>query len=234
LALRRKVSIKVRQPLQRIMVPILDPSMADKIEAVKRLILTEVNVKELEYITDTTGILVKKIKPNFKTLGPKYSKQMKGISVSVASFGQNDIAAMEREGKRILSVDGVEVILTLEDVEILSEDIPGWLVASEGRLIVALDVTLTDELVKEGIAREFINRIQNLRKDSGFDVTDKISIEIQKHNTIFEAINTHRGYIEAQTLASGIDWSELQGDALAIEVEIDEDTKTLLKITRIS
>ncbi|MDP4207464.1 MAG: isoleucine--tRNA ligase [Bacteroidota bacterium] len=234
LALRRKVSIKVRQPLQKIMVPLLDMSMADKIDAVKKLILTEVNVKELEYISDTTGILVKKIKPNFKTLGPKYGKQMKGISAAVATFTQQDIAAMERQGHWALTVDGTEVNMTLEDVEILSEDIPGWLVANEGRLTVALDVTLSPELVQEGIAREFINRIQNIRKDSGFDVTDKISIVIQKHNAIFEAINFHKGYIATQTLAGSIEWTEILNDTQAKEIEIDEETKTLLKITKIS
>jgi isoleucyl-tRNA synthetase len=234
LALRRKVNIKVRQPLQKMMVPILDRSMADKIDAVKKLILTEVNVKELEYIEDTTGILVKKIKPNFKTLGPKYGKQMKGISAAVAAFTQQEIAQLERSGSHQLVVDGVTVDMTLVDVEIMSEDIPGWLVATEGRITVALDVNLTDDLVKEGIAREFINRIQNHRKDSGFDVTDKISIEILKHNAIFDAINAHKSYIAAQTLADSIEWVESLVDPLAKEIELDEDIKTLLLITRIN
>jgi isoleucyl-tRNA synthetase len=233
LGLRRKVNIKVRQPLQKIMVPILDNAMADKIEAVKKLILTEVNVKELEYISDTTGILVKKIKPNFKTLGPKYGKQMKGISAAVAAFSQRDITMMEQQNQWTMQIDGAEVNLTLEDVEIMSEDIPGWLVASEGRLTIALDVTLTPELIQEGIARELINRIQNLRKDSGFDVTDKISIEIEKHSAIVDAINVHQNYIATQTLAQSILWVEKFNDALAKEVEINDDIRTLLKITRI-
>jgi isoleucyl-tRNA synthetase len=234
LGLRRKVNIKVRQPLQKIMVPILDNAMAEKIDAVKKLIFTEVNVKELEYISDTTGILVKKIKPNFKTLGPKYGKQMKDISAAIAAFSQLDIAAMEQQNRWKMNIDGVEVGLTLDDVEIMSEDIPGWLVASEGRLTVALDVTLTPELIQEGIARELINRIQNLRKDNGFDVTDKISIEIQKHSAIIEAIDAHRNYIATQTLAQTINWVEKMNDTLAKEVEIDDDIKTLLKITRIN
>lgn len=234
LGLRRKVNIKVRQPLQKITVPILDKAMADKLDAVKKLILSEVNVKELEYISDTTGILVKKIKPNFKTLGPKYGKQMKGISAAVASFSQRDIATIEAEDKWNLNIDGIEVNLTLEDVEIMSEDIPGWLVASEGKLTVALDVTLTPELIQEGIAREFINRIQNLRKDSGFDVTDKISIEIQKHDAIVEAVDLHQHYIATQTLAQSIVWVEKLDESLSKEVEIDDDIKTLLKITRIN
>lgn len=234
LALRRKVNIKVRQPLQKIIVPILDNSMAAKIDAVKKLILTEVNVKELEYITDTTGILVKKIKPNFKTLGPKYGKYMKGISQAVGTFTQQDIINMERLGKCTVLVENENIELTLEDVEIMSEDIPGWLVANEGKLTVALDITLTSELVQEGIAREFVNRIQNLRKDSGLDVTDKISIEIVKHDAIYDAINTHKQYIGSQTLALSIEWVDQMTDQSAKMIDIDEDIKTLLKISKIA
>jgi isoleucyl-tRNA synthetase len=234
LALRRKVNIKVRQPLQKIIVPILDNSMASKIDAIKKLILTEVNVKELEYITDTTGILVKKIKANFKTLGPKYGKYMKGISQAIGLFTQQDIINMERLGKCTVLVDNENIELTLEDVEIMSEDIPGWLVANEGKLTVALDITLTSELIQEGIAREFINRIQNLRKDSGLDVTDKISIEIVKHDAIYEAINTHKQYIGSQTLALSIDWVDQLNDQSAKMIDIDEEIKTLLKISKIA
>jgi len=233
LALRRKVNIKVRQPLLKVMIPILDKTVANKIDAVKKLILTEVNVKELEYISDTTGILVKKIKPNFKTLGPKYGKQMKGIGTAIAKFSQQDIATMERQGQWKLNIDGTEVELTNEDVEIMSEDIPGLLVASEGKLTVALDVTLTTELIQEGIARELINRIQNLRKESGFDVTDKISIEIKKNEAIYDAIKTHEQYIANQTLAKQIVWVDSFKDDFVKEVDIDEDIKTLLKIARI-
>ncbi len=234
LALRRKVNIKVRQPLQKIIVPILDNSMAAKIDAVKKLILTEVNVKDMEYITDTTGILVKKIKPNFKTLGPKYGKYMKGISQVVGTFTQQDIINMERLGKCSVSVENENIELTLEDVEIMSEDIPGWLVANEGKLTVALDITLTSELVQEGIAREFVNRIQNLRKDSGLDVTDKISIEIVRHDAIYDAINTHKQYIGSQTLALSIEWVDQMTDQSAKMIDIDEDIKTLLKISKIA
>ncbi len=234
LALRRKVSLKVRQPLQKIIIPILNDTMAIKIDAVKKLILNEVNVKELEYISDTTGILIKKIKANFKTLGPKYGKQMKGISAAVAAFTQHDITTFEQQGTRQLTVDGVNVELMPEDVEITSEDIPGWLVASEGKLTVALDVTLSTELINEGIAREFINRIQNIRKDSGFDVTDKIRVEIQKHDAIIEAINIHKDYIANQTLAQNILWAEISKDPTAKEVEIDDQIKTLLKITKVN
>ena len=233
LALRRKVNIKVRQPLLKVMIPILDKTVANKIDAVKKLILAEVNVKELEYISDTTGILVKKIKPNFKTLGPKYGKQMKGIGAAIAKFSQQDISTMERQGQWKLNIDGTEVELTVEDVEIMSEDIPGLLVASEGKLTVALDVTLTAELIQEGIARELINRIQNLRKESGFDVTDKISIEIKKNEAIYDAIKAHEQYIATQTLAKQIVWVDSFNDDFVKEVDIDEDIKTFLKIARI-
>jgi isoleucyl-tRNA synthetase len=234
LGLRRKVSIKVRQPLHKIIIPILDNSVAEKIDAVKKLILTEINVKELEYISDTTGILVKKIKPNFKTLGPKYGKQMKGISAAVAKFTQQDIISMEKNGKYDLTIEGTPIDLSLEDVEITSEDIPGWLVANEGKLTVAMDVTLTGELIQEGIAREFVNRIQNLRKDSGLDVTDKITIEIAKNEAINEAITNYEQYIGSQTLAVTIKLVDRITDKSAIEVDIDDEIKTTLKISKIS
>jgi isoleucyl-tRNA synthetase len=233
LALRRKVNIKVRQPLLKVMIPILDKSVANKIEAVKKLILTEVNVKELEYISDTTGILVKKIKPNFKTLGPKYGKQMKGIGAAVGKFSQQDIATIERQGQYKLNIEGADIGITLEDVEIMSEDIPGLLVATEGKLTVALDVTLTTDLLQEGIARELINRIQNIRKESGFEVTDKISIEIKKDKAIYEAIKKHEQYIATQTLAKRIEWVEHFNSGFAKEVEIDDGVKILLNIARI-
>ena len=236
LGLRRKVNIKVRQPLQRIMVPVLDPGMTEKIEEVKKLILSEINVKELEYITDTSGILTKKIKPNFKTLGPKYGKFMKSITATFSSYDTRQINELEAElakGPVQLSVDEAEIQITSEDVEILSEDIPGWLVATEGKLSVALDVTLTSGLIQEGIAREFINRIQNLRKDNGYEVTDRITVIIQNHEAITEAILSHKQYIAAQTLANEIKCVDILEDADAREVEIDDQTKTLLKIDRI-
>jgi len=233
LGLRRKVNIKVRQPLTKIILPVLDNTFEVKIEAIKKLILNEVNVKELEYISDTSGILVKKIKANFKTLGPKYGKFMKGISTAVASFSQQDIVALEKQGNCTLTIENSPIELTLEDVEINSEDIPGWLVANEGRLTVALDVTLTEELIQEGIAREFINRIQNLRKETGLDVTDKIAIEIVKHGAIEDAINTHKQYIGAQTLALSINWVDQINHESAREVEIDDDIKTMIKISKI-
>lgn len=226
LALRRKVNIKVRQPLTKIMIPVLDAQLQSQIEAVEQLILGEVNVKELEYLHETTGILVKKIKPNFKTLGPRYGKQMKEISAAVGAFTQEDIAQIEREQKYTLNLASGVVEMTIEDVEITSEDIPGWLVASEGKLTIALDITITDELRQEGIARELINRIQNIRKDSNFDVTDKVVITLQKHAEIDAAIANFKDYIAGQTLATDIILTETVNNG----VEIDLDNELILKI----
>lgn len=204
LALRRKVNIKVRQPLNKIMIPLPDASFEKKIEAVRNLILTEVNVKEIEYLEDTSDILVKKIKPNFKTLGPRYGKKMKSISAALATLNQKEIRNFEKVGEITLRIDDDQIKLSLGDVEILSEDIPGWLVATEGPLTVALDITVTRELKEEGLARELINRIQNLRKESGFNVTDKIMIWIEAGSEIKTAVERFRDYIAGQTLATDI------------------------------
>ena len=222
LGLRRKVNIKVRQPLARIMVPVVEESFREKFEAVRGLILSEVNVKEVEYIDDTSGILIKKIKPNFKALGPKYGKLMKELSAAVAGLSQHDIVLFEGTGSHKFNINGTAVELLLDDVEIISEDIPGWQVANEGRLTVALDVTVTEELKHEGIAREFVNRIQNIRKESGFDVTDKIAVHIADHESIREAISKHAKYIGSQTLATRVQVVQtLSGDNIR-DVEIDD------------
>jgi len=233
LALRRKVNIRVRQPLSKMMIPILDKSFKEKFEAIRNLVLAEVNVKDVEYITDTTGILVKKIKPNFKELGPKYGKQMKEISQVVAQMSQADIVKFEREEKFDITVANENISLSLVDVEISSEDIPGWLVANDGNLTVALDILVSEELREEGIAREFINRIQNIRKDSNFDVTDKITIQIQKHDLINSAIEKHKEYIGTQTLAKSIEMVDKFELNSAHLVEIDEEIKTNIKIIKI-
>lgn len=231
LGLRRKVSIRVRQPLNKLMIPLLEKGFKEKFDAVKPLILSEVNVKEVEYINDTAGILVKKIKPNFKTLGPKYGKMMKEIAAAVTGMTQPDIMKFEKEGGFDIQVASQNLTLAPEDAEITSEDIPGWLVANEGKITVALDINIDEDLRQEGIAREFVNRIQNLRKDSGFDVTDKIAIEIQKHASINEAIANFKEYIASQTLAKYISLVDhIDGDGK--EVEIDEDIKTKLKIVK--
>ena len=167
LALRRKVNIKVRQPLQTLMVPVLDAHQQESIDAVKALILNEVNVKEMKFVDNTAGILVKKIKPDFKKLGPRYGKIMKALAAAIQQMSQDDINAFEKAGTFTLNVEGQEAVIERADVEIISEDIPGWLVANEGRLTVALDITVTEELRKEGLARELVNRVQNIRKSSG-------------------------------------------------------------------
>ena len=222
LGLRRKVNIKVRQPLAKIMVPVTDNSFITRFESVRNLILAEVNVKDVEYIDDTSGILVKKIKPNFKVLGPKYGKLMKEISAGVNGLSQHQIAEFETSGKHSFTFNGSVVDLTLEDVEIISEDIPGWQVANDGRLTVALDVTVTDELRYEGIAREFVNRIQNIRKESGFDVTDKITVLIEDHDFIRGAIEKHSSYIASQTLATSVSVVPSVTGSNLREVDIDE------------
>ncbi len=220
LALRRKVNIRVRQPLSRMMIPALDDVLKHQIDAVRKLILAEVNVREIEFIGDATGLLVKKLKPDFRVLGKKYGKLMQRIPGVLAACTQQEIAALEREGALELQVDGQSVIVSREDVEILSEDIPGWLVTSEGRLTVALDVTLSEELVREGMARELINRIQNLRKDSKLDVTDKISLTLQHYPGVTEAVEQHREYISHQVLAVSVQLADhLEGGT---ELDMDD------------
>ncbi|MBO7213164.1 MAG: isoleucine--tRNA ligase, partial [Rikenellaceae bacterium] len=176
-------------------------------------------VKNIEYIEDTTGIMTKRIKPNFKTLGPRYGKQMKQISALVAAFSQNDIAQLERSEKWSAEIDGVLVEATIEDFEIQTEDIPGWLVASEGKLTVALDITITEELKREGIARELVNRIQNIRKESGFEVTDKITVEIERHEMLEGAIADYGTYIAQQTLAHNVALVDAVQNPVAIEID---------------
>jgi isoleucyl-tRNA synthetase len=204
------------------MVPVPDKYFKEKFEAVKDLVLAEVNVKEVEYIDDTASILVKKIKPNFKTLGPKYGKLMKEISNSISAFTAKEIAEFESKGSYSFNINGQQIDLAGEDVEIISEDIPGWQVANEGKLTVALDITVSGDLRNEGIAREFVNRIQNIRKEIGLDVTDKIIVLIEDHDFVHDAVTNHASYIAAQTLASKVDLTgNFNGEDIR-EVEIDE------------
>lgn len=222
LALRRKVSIKVRQPLTKIIIPVLDENTARQIDKVKGLIINEVNVKELELITDTAGLITKNIKPNFKTLGPRYGKQMKQIAALVATFSQEQIAAIETGTLSILDIDGEKLTVSCEDFEITSEDMPGWLVASEGKLTVALDITMTESLQKEGIARELINRIQNIRKDSGFEVIDKINVEIADTDLVRGSVNDFNEYIATQTLSLKVTLAAEPAGEFVHDVDIDE------------
>ncbi len=232
LALRRKVSIKVRQPLQKIMIPVLDAEMAEHIEAVKALVMNEVNVKEIQLITDTTGVITKRIKPNFKTLGPRYGKQMKQIAALTAQFSQEQIARIETQAETRLMVGEEEIVVTAADFEITSEDMPGWLVASEGKLTVALDIMLTDELKAEGVARELINRIQNIRKDSGFEVTDKIRVEIEAREQVVDSIAKYGSYVASQTLAEEVKAAADPQGAVVVESDLDEEPLRIA-VTRI-
>ena len=218
------------------MIPEQNDNLSEKIEAVKDIILTEINVKDIEFLTDTKGIIVKKIKPNFKALGPKYGKLMKAISAAINGLTQEEIITFEKTGSYEINAAEQTITLSIDDVEILSEDIPGWLVATEGKLTVALDIKVTEELQKEGIAREFINRIQNLRKESGFDVTDKIEIIIQKHNAISDAITKHQNYIGTQTLARSITLVEkIENSNNGVKfVELDNDISTYMMIEKVN
>ena len=208
LALRRKVNIRVRQPLAKLIIPVLDNNLEEQIAKVRQLILNEVNVKEAEFIHDTTGLITKKIKPNFKTLGKRYGKQMKEIAAAFGTLDQRVISDIERAGEYTLELPSGAVKLEVGDYEITSEDMPGWLVATEGKLTVALDVTVTDELRREGIARELINRIQNVRKDNGFEVTDRVKVTIQHNADIESALEQFGGYVCEQTLALGMTFAD--------------------------
>ena len=228
LSIRQKEKIKVRQPLQKIMIPVLDESDRAEIEAIAPLIKSEVNVKEIDLVDDASGILVKRIKPNFKVLGPRYGADMKAIAQAVDALKQEDIQEIEREGEIKLDLDNKNIILQLSDVEISSQDIEGWLVASSGSLTVALDVTITEDLKQEGIARELVNRIQNLRKDSGFEVTDKIRIKILKDGLVEKAVESNLQYIKTETLTTELDLEDAMDKGA--EVAFDEvNTKLFIQ-----
>ncbi len=232
LALRRKVGIKVRQPLTKILIPVLDSSMASRIDAVRDLIIGEVNIKEIELIEKTTGLITKRIKPNFKTLGPRYGKYMKQIAAMTATFSQEHIAEIETSEQVTLDMGDEQIVVTPADFEITSEDMPGWLVASEGKLTVALDITVTDELRREGVARELINRIQNIRKDSGFEVTDKIRVEIEEKELVNGAVAEYAGYIAQQTLAVEVKCVAAPQGGAIVDSDVD-DEPLKIAVTRI-
>jgi isoleucyl-tRNA synthetase len=233
LSIRKKTNLRVRQPLNRALIPLFSDRLKEQIEAVKSLILSEVNVKNLEYITDTAGILVKKIKPDFKKLGPRYGKLMKQIAAVLIAVSQQEIATLEKEGKLTLHIEGKDVEIFPDDVEILSEDIPGWQVASMGALTVALDITVTPELWKEGIAREVINRIQNLRKDKKFEVTDKITVKFLAHPEIDEAVNQNISYICSETLAQSFEIVPFLEEEDKTSIELTETIGTYISIRRV-
>ncbi len=231
LSLRRKESLKVRQPLQKIMIPIVNDTFVEQIQKVQPIIMTETNIKEIEFISEDSDVLVKKIKANFKALGPKYGKIMKQVAAAIMAMGQKDIAQLERNGEYTLSINSEDIIISTSDVEIISEDIPGWLVTNQGKITVALDINITPELIEEGIAREFVNRIQNIRKDSGFDVTDKINIIIQSHSELDIALNNYRDYICSQTLGNSIKIDEKLEQNNSVVVEVN-NFETMLRIEK--
>ena len=229
LALRRKVNIKVRQPLQTILIPVTDDEQRRHIEAVKDLILNEVNVKELKLLDSTTGFLVKKVKCNFKLLGPKFGKQMKAVAAQMSTLSQEAIAEFEKNGQYTLDIDGVPAVVDINDVEIYSEDIPGWQVANDGKLTVALEVTVTDALRKEGIARELVNRIQNIRKSSGLEIVDRIHVYLSKNSAINDAVIEYNNYICNQVLANDITLMDEVSDGTELEFD---DFKLYVKIVK--
>jgi len=232
LSLRKKEGIRVRQPLQKVMIPVLDSTFERQLSEVADLIKSEVNIKEIAYLSPEDNTLVKKIKPNFKSLGPKYGKIMKAIAGEVAKFGQKEIAEIEQNGAMQLHVADQEVILNREDVEISTDDIAGWLVTTEGKVTVALDITLSEELRNEGIAREFVNRIQNLRKSSGFEVTDRIAIAIENHAMTTKALELNLNYICSETLADSLEiLDEVPGGE---DVEIDENVTTKIRLSKLN
>ena len=229
LSLRKKEMIKVRQPLQKVMIPVLDEDQKAEIEAISDLIKAEVNVKEIVLLDDASGVLVKQIKPNFKALGPRFGKDMGLISKEIQGFSSEQISQLDKEGSLNIVIAGKEVTLSLEDVEITSQDIEGWLVANSNGITVALDITISEELKQEGIARELVNRIQNIRKDSGFEVTDKIKVQLKRSGLLEEAILENEDYIKSETLTSDLVFvDELEN---GIEIEFDE-IKTKITITK--
>jgi isoleucyl-tRNA synthetase len=220
LSLRQREKIKVRQPLQRIMIPVLNEAEREEILAVSDLIKSEVNVKEIELIDEGSGILVKQIKPDFKKLGPRFGKEMKAVAQIINNFGQEEISTLEKEGEISVLINKKSFTLCLDDVLISSQDIEGWLVANSGNLTVALDVTISPELKNEGIARELVNRIQNLRKDSGFEVMDRIEVTIQEDPGLMSAVNDNIEYIKRETLTETLQFNkELP---LGIEIAFDD------------
>ncbi len=229
LSLRKKVNIKVRQPLQKVLIPALSPEMRAQLEKIEDLIKSEVNVKEIEYLTKTEGFINKKIKPNFVALGKKLGSKMKAVSAALAKFSQQHIAQLENDGYYDLLIEDETITLTTNEVEIIAEDIPGWSVATKGALTVALDITITPELKKEGEAREFVNRIQNIRKDSGFDLTDRINITVFENEQLKESINQYKNYICAEILADSINFSNDLADGTEIEVN---DIRLKVNVTK--
>lgn len=231
LSLRRKVNIKVRQPLSTLMIPVMDEAQREAIESMSELILNEVNVKTFKFVDNEAGVLVKRVKPDFKKLGPKFGKTMKAVAAAITSMSQQEIASLEKNGSITLNVDSNEAVIEAVDVEIISEDIPGWLVANEGNITIALDVTITDDLKQEGIARDIVNRVQNIRKSRDYDITDKINLVFAPNDDTDAAINAYSDYIARQVLATNISIGDITGAEGMETLEIDE-IKVNVSITK--
>jgi isoleucyl-tRNA synthetase len=231
-SLRKKENLRVRQPLQKMMVPVLNDKVKRQVESIKDLVLSEVNVKELEFMTSDSGILVKKIKPNFKTLGPKFGQQMKAISQAISQFSSEDISTIEQEESYPLNIGDSEIQIELSDVIITTEDIPGWVVTSMNGNTVALDISLSEGLISEGLAREVINRIQNLRKDQGFEVTDRIEITLSAEEKLATAINNNLNYICSETLADEIRITSYDSLENGQELELTEGVYTRIELLK--
>jgi isoleucyl-tRNA synthetase len=224
-----KIGIKVRQPLQRIMIPVLNEKVRRQLEHVEELIKSEVNIKEVEYIDDASGVLVKSVKPNLPVLGKKLGPKMRFVVAAIKNWGQEEIAEIEKNGKILIPVEEESLELLLEEVLISSEDIPGWSVATDQGLTVALDITLTDELKQEGIARDFVNRIQNLRKDLGLEVQDKITIQVAEHDQLInDALKNFSAYIQTETQALSLDVNGSLADARILDMD-DFELKVKVK-----
>lgn len=233
LSIRKKENIRVRQPLNKIQIPVLDDNFRKQVAAVQELILAEVNVKEIEFVDESKTQIVKNLKLNFKTLGKKCGKHMKAVQAYAADHSADIIASIEKTGKYDINVENEVIILETEDVEIIPVDIPGWKVANNGPITVALDVTITEPLKQEGIAREIVNRIQNIRKDRGFEVTDKINVQIAHHDKLDAAIKNNLTYICSETLTKNLNIVEKLDKAQGLEVEVDENVNTIISIEKI-
>ncbi|MBL7927065.1 MAG: isoleucine--tRNA ligase [Bacteroidia bacterium] len=233
LSLRKKVNIRVRQPLQKILLPALEPGFKEKVMAVQSLILTEVNVKQLEFIDDDSGIITKKAKPNFKQLGKKAGPHMKALTTVIENFTQQDIAQFEKQNRLNVVVNDMPFVLEQDDLQILSEDVAGWQVARQNQITVALDVNITPELMHEGIARELVNRIQNLRKEKGYEVTDKITVEVLKHPVISVSVTENKKYICAEILATSLELVDELNPSESAAIEVDETLKTQININKL-
>ncbi len=227
LSIRKKDRLRVRLPLQKILLPVLDEAFIAEVDGVKDLILSEINVKELEYVTDASGLLKKRAKANFKTLGAKLGKDMKAAGDLIAAFTNEDIGSLERAGALDLNVNGTMYSITPEDLIVSTEDVPGWAVASDGEITVALDVTVTEQLLAEGVARDLVNRIQNLRKDKDFNVTDRVDVKVERHPAVTAAVERFGDYIRGEVLATSLvlsdqgDWERVElNDEVEVGVEV--------------